>query len=173
MEPPAVTYRARGFSLIELVIVVMLLGIAAVLITPRLTSAAHVSRDASLRDQLHRMRTQIMIYRAHHGGVAPGYSEGNQREEPSVQVMIEQLVRYSNSRGTVSAAPSVEFRFGPYLDRLPANPINGSAEVRLIGPVLFPDSPVGDEGWMYQPSTGLIAANVAGRDAMGRAYFDY
>jgi general secretion pathway protein G len=166
--------RPQAFSLLEILIVLMILGILAALVVPQFSDASNLAKESSLRDELRYLRTQIMVYRAQHGGVAPGYPNGNPKLEPTNQAFAAQLTRYSNAKGQTADAASAEFHLGPYLQRVPVNPINGSSAVRFLGSdEPFPSAPVGEEGWLYKPSTGVIAANVPGQDVQGGAYFDY
>jgi type II secretion system protein G len=55
---------ARGFTLIEILIVVVILGILAAVIIPQFTNAADTASISSARTQLQTMRSQIELYRA-------------------------------------------------------------------------------------------------------------
>jgi type II secretion system protein G len=55
---------ARGFTLIEILIVVVILGILAAIIIPQFTNAADDAGVASARTQLQTMRSQIELFRA-------------------------------------------------------------------------------------------------------------
>ena len=165
---------ARGFTFVEVLIVVLILGILAALVVPQFSNAADEARESSMRNDLRYLRTQIMVYRAQHNGVSPGHPGGNTSNEPTFEAFVDQMTRYSSIGGSTADAPSETHRFGPYLQKMPTNPINNSAAIRFIAAgETFPTSPEGDEGWVYQPSTGQIAANVSGVDKDGVAYFDY
>jgi hypothetical protein len=50
------------------------------------------------------------------------------------------------------------FRYGPYLEEVPANPFNGSDTIVVVRN--RNDVPVpGNAGWAYVPETGEIFAN--------------
>ena len=53
-----------GFTLIEILIVVVILGILAAVVIPQFTNAADDASVASARTQLQTMRSQIELYRA-------------------------------------------------------------------------------------------------------------
>ena len=54
----------RGFTLIEILIVVVILGILAAIVVPQFTDAADDANDAAVRSQLQTLRGQIELYRA-------------------------------------------------------------------------------------------------------------
>ena len=62
------TRRTRtGFTLIEILIVVVILGILAAVVIPQFTNAADDASVSSARTQLQTMRSQIELYRAQNG----------------------------------------------------------------------------------------------------------
>jgi general secretion pathway protein G len=164
----------RGFTVVEILIVAVMLGVLAVLVAPRLSDATEPKRNASLRDDLRYLRTQIIVYRAQHRGMAPGYPGGQTSAAPTFEAFAAQLTRPTNPAGVVGPGNDPTFPLGPYLLRLPINAVNGSSAIRFVpADQPFPRTPAGPEGWVYQPSTGTLAANVAGADARGVDYFDY
>ena len=61
----------KAFTLIEILIVVVILGILAAVVIPQFTNAADDANDASVRTQLQTLRSQIELYRAQNGGSDP------------------------------------------------------------------------------------------------------
>jgi general secretion pathway protein G len=62
----------RGFSLIELVVVVMILGILAAIAAPRLLGTSKKATDNALKQSLSIVRDAIDRYAAEHAGARPG-----------------------------------------------------------------------------------------------------
>ena len=58
------TTRRNAFTLIEILIVVVILGILAAVVVPQFTNAADDANDAAIRSQLQTLRGQIELYRA-------------------------------------------------------------------------------------------------------------
>src|SRR5262245_49632233 len=68
---------ARAFTLVEILIVVVILGILATVVIPQFTSATHETRENTLKDCLRYLRTQVLVFKAQHRDVPPGYPGGD------------------------------------------------------------------------------------------------
>lgn len=164
----------RTYNSIELAVIGLTLVALAITVVPRFSNAVSLEAETNLRESLHQLRTQIMVYRAEHNGMAPGYQPGAEKPLADEQTLILQLTSFTDVHGRWSASPSHDFRFGPYLRQAPVNPLMGNNQVRIIGAdVAFPTVAEGPEGWVYQPSTATIAPNTPGADINGVPYIDY
>jgi len=63
--------KRRGFTLIEILIVVVILGILAAIVVPQFTNASQEATASSIRSQLQTLRGQIELYRVRNGGTLP------------------------------------------------------------------------------------------------------
>lgn len=54
---------SRGFTLIEILIVVVILGILAAIVIPQFSSASQEAAVSSVRSQLQTLRSQVELYR--------------------------------------------------------------------------------------------------------------
>jgi prepilin-type N-terminal cleavage/methylation domain-containing protein len=61
----------RGFTLIEILTVVIILGILAALVVPKMTGFMSDATTSAARSQLSAVRGQIEMYKLRHGGVTP------------------------------------------------------------------------------------------------------
>lgn len=61
----------KGFTLIEILIVVVILGILAAIVIPQFTDASTQASEASVRSQLQTVRGQLELYRVQNNDVYP------------------------------------------------------------------------------------------------------
>jgi prepilin-type N-terminal cleavage/methylation domain-containing protein len=68
---PGIRRKSRGFTLIEILIVVVILGILAAIIVPQFTNATDQAEKTAAHSQLNVLRGQVTLYFAKHGTVSP------------------------------------------------------------------------------------------------------
>lgn len=134
------TTSLTGFTLIEVLIVVVILGVLAALAVPQFASAARETRDSNVKTTLHRVRTQISLYNLHHEG-----------DFPSLANIADQMTLASNVVGDTAAPGTPGYLFGPYLLKFPVNAHTSGSTVGT--------GAVGDSDWYYEESTGHFHAN--------------
>lgn len=67
--------RYEGFTLVELVVVVLILGILAGVAAPKLFDTSAKATDNGLRQTLSIVRDAIELYAANNGGAAPAWTD--------------------------------------------------------------------------------------------------
>ncbi|MDA0668148.1 MAG: hypothetical protein O3A95_10865 [Planctomycetota bacterium] len=126
-------------------------------------------KNVELHDGLSVLRTAVFRFSMDHEVAGSPMMPGGADVD-----LEQQLVGRSRGDGGTELLNDFEDRFfGPYLENLPVNPVNGLSSVRSMPPNY--SSPVlnGSCGWVYVPATGKIYADLAGADARGVAYLEY
>lgn len=163
-----------GFSLIELVIVVVILGTIGAIALPRLSHAGQSDDEKTLAGDMALWRNALDLYQADHNGAFPKDST----------TLAAQLTGYTDANGETSPTKDALHPFGPYLRAIPPLPafegIAGADVARgssAVGPTLLGGAPIrvaGDSfGWLYDgaghvyPNTGPLV------DLGGKLYNSY
>ncbi|MDX2114401.1 MAG: prepilin-type N-terminal cleavage/methylation domain-containing protein, partial [Planctomycetota bacterium] len=63
--------RRSGFTLVEILIVVVILGILAAIVIPQFTSASQEAIKGALQSQLQTISSQVELYRVRNAGQLP------------------------------------------------------------------------------------------------------
>jgi general secretion pathway protein G len=101
----------HGFTLVEILIVVIILGILAAIVIPQFTNASQNARESSLQSTLQTLRSQIQLYKLQHGDALPD--------------LVTDWTPLTESETWGTPAQS----FGPYMQAIPVNPMNGNSTV--------------------------------------------
>jgi prepilin-type N-terminal cleavage/methylation domain-containing protein len=138
--------RSSGFTLIEVLIVVVIMAVLAATVIPQFASSTTDAKDSSLKFNLHTLRAQIELYKVHHDGVPPAVD--------GTTGTLQQLLSSTNAVGTIGTG--VNFPFGPYvLNEIPRNPFTNLNDIREV--TTWPPAAAGQGGWVYNATTGQIA----------------
>jgi len=134
-----------GFTLVEILIVVVILGILAAIVIPQFTEASTEAKVNSLMSDLQTLRSQIELYKVQHNDNPPGFATFKAQMTETSDI----LGATSGSKVRDAAHP-----YGPYLQQIPANPFNDLTTLDNSGTV-------GDGlgGWEYDAATGEIHAD--------------
>lgn len=171
----------KGFTLVELLIVVIILAILAAIVIPQFSSATTDAQESALDSNLNALRSAIDLYRVQHNGKYPGQvaatgatctvGSAGTGAINTAQAVIDQLTKFSSASGTTCSGADPTTLLGPYLRKgVPADPITNSAAIAVAtaGTPLAPAAATG--GWAYDNKTGQIVMNSNANDSKGAAY---
>lgn len=166
--------KAQAFTLVEILVVVVLLGILAIVVIPMVSASTISAKESTLATDLGLLRRFVLIYTIQHLEVKPGYPDGQTTVAPTEQAFIDQATLSSNSSGHTAAIGTAGFERGPYIQKMPVNPLNGKSSVQMLGNGDdFPAAGDDSHGWIYKAATGEVRADSAGSDNNGKLYYDY
>jgi general secretion pathway protein G len=149
----------RGFTLVEILIVVVILGILAAIVIPQFTEASSEAKVSSLISNLQTVRSQLQLYKIQHNDNYPAAG------------MSGLLLGKTNSSGTLNAADA---KYGPYLQEFPSNPfIDDPTKAKAVTEGTSTTVPADNStGWYYDTTAGSgdFRANDSGTTSNGVAH---
>jgi general secretion pathway protein G len=145
----------RGFTLVEILIVVVILGILAAIVIPQFTQASTEAKLNSLSSNLQTLRSQIELYKTQHNDVVPLPEDGG--------ATWARMTETTSLAGVASGSKvrSDTNKYGPYLERVPENPFNDLNTVKVVADAT---AAVADDtvGWILISGTGELRAANSG-----------
>ncbi len=144
--------RKSGFTLVEILIVVIILGILAAIVIPQFTNASQDARESSLLSQLQTLRSQIELYKLQHHDALPD--------------LVTSWDPMTTKTSAAGGAPAANDTFGPYMQAAPTNPVNTLSTV-----VNGTAASATDCGFIYDYAAGLGTGRIWGTDTGKKAIF--
>lgn len=162
----------NGFTLIEMLIVIIVLGILAMIIIPQITVSTEDAKVNTLKTNLSAMRNAIELYYHQHSEIYPGFNTiagvASAAAGDSATAFVQQLTQYTELDGTVSAIKTAVARFGPYIKggKFPANSFHSTEGNDVLCDIatatITTRTPSGTEAWKFYTITGVLIANDGG-----------
>lgn len=133
--------RNSGFTLVEILIVVVILAVLAATIIPQFTDSTTDAKRSTAQFNLKGLRGQLELYKAHHNGEYP--------------TTLGLLAVKTNDDHSIAGTPAR----GPYCPEIPVEPLTNSDDVATST-----NEPIGaitgtTGGWIYNATTGEIRIN--------------
>ena len=142
--------KRNGFTLVEILIVVVILGILAAIVIPQFSDASEQANLSSLTSNLQTVRSQIQLYKIQHNGALPGAGTA------SFTAALTGVTSIAGATVAVGTSGAV----GPYLQAIPKNPyisdntINNVVTTGTTNPTTASTT----AGWFFNTSTGSFLA---------------
>ena len=134
-----------GFTLVEILIVIVILGILAAIVIPQFTEASTEAKLSSLCSDLQTMRSQIELYKVQHNGDLPG---------AGTALFPDALTQKTDITGALSSAGP----YGPYVQKIPTNAFNDMDTVQVEAGNAGLGG--GNTGWHFDSTTGAFHADT-------------
>ena len=142
--------KKSGFTLVELLIVISVIGIISAVIVPMYSNAGQKARASALQNDLHKVRSQIEIYKSFHNDRLPAFIGESSKD------FERRLTSKTDENGNAG------FDCGPYLNKLPKNPYNGKNTVRIDGAAAGTNT----DGWRFDSFSGIFQADDSSSNAV-------
>lgn len=166
--------KEGGFTLVELLIVVIILGILAAVAIPQFGTSTDDAKLSTLESNLAKLRNSVELYYHQHNISYPGaMSEADGSAIASIGACAtafeDQMIVYSEVSGVTSNSRTAAAKYGPYIKnaKLPKNPFNDLDTV--VCDITETDITVaasgGTAGWKFYSLTGRLIADDGAHDA--------
>ena len=132
----------RAFTLVEVLIVVIVLGILAAIVIPQFSEASTDAKTSALTTNLATIRGQIQLYKLQHNDTFPTFA-----------AFVNQMTQYTDIAGAAQATKDATHNLGPYLLSIPNTPFTSP----LSNAVGNADGTA--TAWNYDQATGEFKAN--------------
>ena len=144
--------RKTAFTLVEILIVVVILGILAAIVIPQFTSASNDARQSGLASDLQTSRSQLQLYKTQHLERWPSLKEDGTADTAN---FIARMTGKTDSTGKINAAGVL----GPYLMKWPTNPFATSNQNTCNYGTAEPAPGDGTSGWYFNTTSGKLSCN--------------
>ncbi len=138
--------RNAGFTLVELMIVISVLGILAALVVPKFTNATTTAKSSAMLDTMRGTRMALERYKFDHDDTYPDIDD-----------LWGALISKSDRDGTLNATGD----YGPYLKMVPVNPFTNSSSVTTFG------EGTSSDGWEYDVTERPVLIGVGFDETTG------
>ena len=142
--------ESKGFTLVEILIVVIILGILAAIVVPQFSGASGDARTSAVRSTLQTVRGQLELFKVQHADVPP-----------AATALATVMLGKTNMQDTTQVVATGTL--GPYMQSFPSNLMNGWSTVTQTAAANY--------GWVYNVSGGTYT--ISATDTTGTGVLTY
>jgi general secretion pathway protein G len=160
----------KGFTLIEILIVVIILGILAAIVIPQFTNASKEAKQSSLVTMVQSLRSQIALFKLQHNDYLPGVAVvSTAGGTADSDIFWNQMTLFSSVTGATNATKDTTYAFGPYMQSIPKNPLcpDTNASSTVVGTINGAASGTVC-GFVYDYQGGAGSGKIWGTDTDGK-----
>ena len=106
--------RKQGFTLVELLVVIVVLAVLAAIVLPKFMNSSNRSKESALKSDLKLVRNAVSLFQADTGNYPNTLADLSETTVGSVKVAGGAAVKAADWHG-------------PYLESVPTDPISGTA----------------------------------------------
>ncbi|MBV6457204.1 MAG: hypothetical protein HONBIEJF_00311 [Fimbriimonadaceae bacterium] len=135
---------ARGFTLVELLIVIVILAVLAAIAIPRFMDSGLRSKEASLKSNIKLCRNAVELFHNDTGAWPSALSDLTGSSAPAAG---------KDAAGAAKSITASDYK-GPYLQSVPTDPVSGAAFTYSV----------------TSPTVGKVTSSASGNASDGTAY---
>ena len=136
--------RRRGFTLVELLVVIVVLAVLAAIVLPKFMDSSRRSKEAALRSDLKLLRNAVGLFQTDTGSYPLSLADLAATAAPA---------KGYDATGAQQNITVADWH-GPYLQAVPTDPIGGAAFTYVT----------------TSPNVGKVTSSTAGNGLDGTAY---
>ena len=132
--------KRGGFTLVELLVVIVVLAVLAAIVLPKFTDSSKRSKEAALKSDLKLVRNAISLFKT-----------DTDLYPLTLADLAATTAPAQGSNGTADVSLTASSWHGPYYQATPTDPVSGSA-------------------FTYTKTTGVVVSSATGNGLDGTAY---